>query len=64
MARTVGEVVSRRPHLTDRLGFITAHLSTDVGPKASYMNLRESISGSCGLEVCVRVTRRQMILDR
>jgi hypothetical protein len=22
MARTVGEVVSRRPHLTDRLGFI------------------------------------------
>jgi hypothetical protein len=33
-----------------------------LGPKASYMNLRESIPGPCGLEI--DVTRRQEFLDR
>jgi hypothetical protein len=30
--------------------------------EVNYMNLRESIPGPCGLEICV--TRRQKILDR
>jgi hypothetical protein len=33
-----------------------------LGPKGSYMNLRESIPGPCGLEICV--TRRQKFPDR
>jgi hypothetical protein len=33
-----------------------------LGPKASYMNLRESIPGPCGLEICV--TRGQKFLER